>query len=417
MLDLIINSDLSDKKTEYELLKKQNTTLLDRAKKGEERYKDAQDWFDVRICAGEAQLERIEKKAAEIRANADAFVLIGIGGSNNAARAVIEAIAPKTGCPVIYAGNTLNPYAINQMLESLEGKDFYIDCIAKNFETLEPGASFRILRQLMEKKYGDKAKDRILATGTPGSSLWKLCQEEGYDFFEFPVHVGGRYTAMTNVGLLPMAVAGIDIRALVKGAYDMQVRLHEEEAEENIAYTYAALRNLFYQEGYRVEMLSSFEPRLHYFYLWWRQLFAESEGKDNRGIFPVTGEFTEELHSIGQYIQDGAPILFESFLHIRKRLDSPVIQPDHLLDHFDYLDGKDFDELNRAAFQATVKAHSRKLPVLTFEIEQLDAYHFGALFYFFQFACYLSCEMMGVNPFNQPGVEAYKHWMFEALGK
>ena len=311
----------------------------------------------------------------------------------------------------VHAMNKKNGYM------KLEGKSIYIDCIAKNFETLEPGSSFRILRQYMEKTYGEEAHKRIIATGTIGSSLEELCTKYGYTFLEFPLNVGGRYTAMTNVGLLPMAVAGIDIRALVQGAKDMQKRVHEESAENNIAYQYACLRNLYYQEGYRVEMLSSFEPQFRFFYKWWIQLFAESEGKENKGIFPVAGEFSEELHSVGQFIQDGSPIIFETFLDVTKQNSSLIVAPDEKEDYFNYLDGKDFWEINKAAYHATVTAHSKKLPCLTIEVGELDAYHFGQLFYFFQFACYLSCKIMGVNAFDQPGVEAYKKWMFEALGK
>lgn len=275
--------------------------------------------------------------------------------SNNAARSVIEALRKDDAPEIIYAGNTLSPDAMNRMMKRLEGKSIY--------------------------------------------------------------NVGGRYTAMTNIGLFPMAVAGIDIRELVKGARDMQIRVHEESADENIAYQYACLRNLYYKEGYRVEMLSSFEPQFRFFYKWWIQLFAESEGKDNKGVFPVAGEFSEELHSVGQFIQDGSPIMFETFLDVKKQNASLIVEPDEKEDYFDYLDGKDFWEINKAAYHATVAAHSKKLPCLTIEVDELDAYHFGQLFYFFQFACYLSCKIMGVNPFDQPGVEAYKKWMFEALGK
>ena len=393
-----------------------NLSVLERAQKGEERYRDSQDWLDTDVCAGEDVLARIENKAREIRENADAFVLIGVGGSNNAARSAIKALEPG-GTEIIYAGNTLNPHALTKMLDSLDGKDFYIDCIAKNFETLEPGSSFRILRAYMDKKYGDKAAKRIIATGTAGSTLDALCRKEGYDFFEFPLNIGGRYTAMSNVGLLPMAVSGIDIREVVHGAHDMQTALHTGDPMDNPAYRYACIRNVLYGKGYRLEMLSSFEPRFRYFYHWWEQLFAESEGKENKGIFPVTGEFSEELHSIGQFVQDGSPILFETFLDVADRADALVIRPDRYADYFDYLDNVDFYDINRAAYQATVKAHSEKLPVMTLELGALDAYHFGQLFYFFQFACYLSCAVMGVNPFDQPGVEAYKKWMFDALGK
>ncbi len=417
MLNVIIHNETDAQKNKLEEILLNNEGLLEEAKKGESCYADSQGWLDTDEWADDKKLARLEKLAEEIRENADAFVLIGVGGSNNAARSVIEALK-KEGTPeIIYAGNTLSPNAMNLMLKKLDGKSIYIDCIAKNFETLEPGSSFRILRKYMEKKYGNDAGKRIIATGTVGSSLEELCTKYGYTFLEFPLNVGGRYTAMTNVGLLPMAVAGIDIRALTKGAHDMQKRLISESAGENIAYRYAGLRNLYYNAGYRVEMLASFEPQFHYFYKWWIQLFAESEGKDNKGIFPTSGEFSEELHSVGQFIQDGSPIMFETFLDVKEHNASLIVEPDEKEDYFDYLDGKDFWDINKAAYQATVAAHSKKLPCLTLEIGALDAYHFGQLFYFFQFACYLSCKLMGINAFDQPGVEAYKKWMFEALGK
>lgn len=417
MLNLIIHKENETLQQELAGLLAQHTEILKTACQGEARYADSQGWLDTDEWAGETHLTRIEKLAAEIREHADAFVLIGVGGSNNAARSVIKALQ-KEGTPeIIYAGNTLSPHALKKMLKQLVGKSVYIDCIAKNFETLEPGSSFRILRKWLRERHGDKAAKRIIATGTSGSSLERLCIDNGYTFLEFPDNIGGRYTAMSNVGLLPMAVAGIDIRELVRGARDMQIELHTKAGAENTAYRYACLRNLFYQRGYRVEMLSCFEPQFRYFYKWWIQLFAESEGKDNKGIFPVAGEFSEELHSVGQFIQDGSPILFETFMEVMEQRDSLIVEPDPLQDYFDYLDGKDFWDINQAAFKATVAAHSEKLPCLTLEIGALDAYHFGQLFYFFQFACYLSCRIMGVNAFDQPGVEAYKKWMFEALRK
>lgn len=416
MIQMKINNLTSPYLAGYANLIEENKAVLDIAKAGESCYADSQDWLDTEVCANEEKLQVIEKIAADIRSDENAaFVLIGVGGSNNAARSVIEALREDDAPEIIYAGNTLSPHALSKMMKQLEGKSVYIDCIAKNFETLEPGSSFRILREYLYKTYGEDAPRRIIATGTIGSSLDQLCQDNGYTFIDFPLNVGGRYTAMTNVGLLPMAVAGIDIRALVKGAHDMQVRVHEETAEDNIAYRYACLRNLFYNKGFRVELLSTFEPQFRWFYKWWTQLFAESEGKDNKGIFPVACEFSEELHSVGQYIQDGSPIMFETFLDVKEPTGSLVVHPDDKKDYFDYLDNKDFWDINKAAFHATVKAHCEKLPVMTFELDRLDAYHFGQLFYFFQFACYLSCKIMGVNPFNQPGVEAYKKWMFDAL--
>lgn len=393
--------------------------ILRRAQAGEAKYSDSQGWLDVNEWASDAILTHIEQIAADVRAHCDAFVIIGVGGSNNAARSVIEALAQQSGdTEIFYAGNTLNPNALNRMLKSLEGKDYVIDCIAKNFETLEPGSSFRILRKAMTAKYGpEEAARRTICTGTYGSSLEELCKAEGYTFVPFPTNVGGRYTAMTYVGLLPMAVAGIDIRALVQGAADMQKRLHEGAPEDNLALRYACLRNLYYQKGYKLEMLASFEPQFRWFYKWWIQLFAESEGKDGKGLFPVASEFSEELHSVGQYIQDGAPLMFETFLDVTARDDSLVVESDGKKDFFDYLDNKDFWDINKAAFGATVTAHSQKLPCLILRVPHLDAYNFGQLFYFFQFACYVSGEILGINPFDQPGVEAYKAWMFQALGK
>ncbi len=417
MINLFINNKDTKFVNEIKMFEKAHSEVLSIAQKGEMQYEDSQGWLDTEEWANQKQLERIEELVKEIQDRADIFVLIGVGGSNNSARSVIEAIQ-KEGTPkIIYAGNTLSPNALNKILNQLEGKSVYVNCIAKNFETLEPGASFRILRKYLYRCYGNEANERIIVTGTKGSSLEVLCEENGYRFLEFPVNIGGRYTAMTNVGLLPMAVAGIDIRELVKGAHDMQKQLREQRAENNIAYEYACIRNLLYQKGYRIEMLSSFEPQFRWFYKWWIQLFAESEGKEDKGIFPVSSEYSEELHSVGQFVQDGSPILFETFLDVKEQQDSLLVERDGVKDYFDYLDGKDFWEVNKAAYHATVTAHSEKLPCFTLQIDTIDAYHFGQLFYFFQFACYLSCKIMGVNAFDQPGVEAYKVGMFQALGK
>lgn len=334
MLNLIVHNQSEEQKKQAEEIAARNKKALEEAKTGESCYTDSQGWLDTEEWAGEKYLQRLEALAKEIRENADAFVLIGVGGSNNAARSVVEALREDNAPEIIYAGNTLSPHAMNCMLKKLEGKSIYIDCIAKNFETLEPGSSFRILRKYMEKTYGTEAGKRIIATGTVGSSLEELCTKYGYTFLEFPLNVGGRYTAMTNIGLLPVAVAGIDIRALVKGANDMQKRVHEESAEENIAYRYACLRNLYYKEGYRVEMLASFEPQFRYFYKWWIQLFAESEGKENKGIFPVAGEFSEELHSVGQFIQECSRLCLRTFLDVKRQNASLIVETDEKEDIF-----------------------------------------------------------------------------------
>lgn len=415
MLDLVIHD--RNGRIALDGLIREYGALLKRAQDGEALYGDSLGWLDTEEWADSGSLARIKTLAEEIRKKADVFVLIGVGGSNNAARAVVEALKTEGGPEIIYAGNTLSPYALQQVLRRLEGKSVYVNCIAKNFETLEPGSAFRILRKSLYERYGEEAAQRIVATGTAGSRLEKLCLENGFGFLEFPPNVGGRYTAMTNVGLFPMAVAGVPVDELVRGAADMQRLLRTKGPEENIAYRYACLRNLYYRNGYRVELLAGFEPRFRYFYKWWIQLFAESEGKDGKGLFPAASEFSEELHSLGQFIQEGAPLIFETFLDVGKEEESLVVEPDWLNDCFDYLDGLDFREINRAAYEATLAAHSMRNPCITLEVDSLDPYHFGQLFYFFQFACYLSCGMMGVNAFDQPGVEAYKQRMFRILKK
>lgn len=383
-----------------------------------QKYKESLGWFNVDEWAGEKELDAIADLAEKIRKDADVFVIIGVGGSNNAARSVIEAFPESDGPEIVYAGNSLSPWAFSQVMKKIRGKSVYIDCIAKNFQTLEPGSAFRVLREYLYETYGDKAAGRIIATGSRNSLLEDICREQGYTFVEFPQNVGGRYTAVTAVGLLPMAVAGIDIRSLVRGAADMASELAAHKDASQTAYRYAVARNLYYKEGYRMEMLASFEPQLHWFYKWWIQLFAESEGKDDKGLYPISGEFSEELHSVGQFLQDGSPVIFETFLHLKQPQSSMVVHPDeNVIDEFDYLNGKDFRDINEAAYGATLKAHSEKLPCMVLELDTLTPYSFGQIFYFFMYTCYVSAGILGVNPFDQEGVEAYKQRMFDALGK
>ena len=391
--------------------------FLETCLKGEECYSGSLGWLDIDKWAGDVSLKIIEKLAENIRKRDEVFVLIGVGGSNNAARSVIEAIGDKSGTKVVYAGNNLSPYMMNQVLEQIRGKNFSINVIAKNFETLEPGLAFRVLRQELVKRYGEAANERIIATGTYGSLLENICNEKGYTFIPFPTDIGGRYTALSNVGLLPMAVAGIDIRELVNGAKKMRSQLESEKSCDNIAVKYAAVRNLLYVEGYRMELFASFEPRLKWFNKWWVQLFGESDGKDNKGIFPSSAEYSEDLHSIGQFVQDGTPVLFETLIDFEEDTDSFVIKKDSISDKFDYVNDVDLAQINLAAQEATVHAHSQVLPVLRITLDKLCAAEYGKLFYFFQFACYLSGKVQGSNPFDQPGVEAYKMQMFERLGK
>lgn len=415
-MELEIYHNLWDTK-EWQDSLAQHHLLLSQVKEGEREYQDSLGWLDLDEWANDAILDNIESLAQGIREKADVFVLIGVGGSNNAARSVIEAIAKKDGIEIIYAGNTLSAKAYADLLENLRDKSVYINCIAKNFETLEPGLAFRILRKYLHDRYGEAAKERIIATGTRHSTLHRLCQEQGYRFLDFPLNIGGRYTAFSNVGLLPMAVAGIDIRALLNGARNMRHHLWHTEPMENMAYQYACFRNMAYRKGYKIEVLSSFEPSFAYFDKWWIQLFAESEGKQARGIYPTAHIFSEELHSVGQFLQEGEPIVFETFLEVEDIGYSKTVVNDGKQDYFDYLDGMDIASINKAAMQATIQAHTRCLPCAKIKTAHIDAYAFGELFYFFAFSCYLSCKMMGVNPFNQPGVEAYKEYMFRILKK
>ena len=275
----------------------------------------------------------------------DAFVVIGIGGSNQSSRAAVKALRPKDGPAILWAGNTISACEMARTLEELDGfRSVYIDCIAKNFETLEPGIAFRVLRQYLEKRYGpEDAAKRIFATGTPGSTLEALCRDNGYTFLTFPERVGGRYSVISDVGLFPMAVAGIDIQALTQGMRDMRDHLFTAPAEENLALRYACIRKLMLEHGYSLEMLAFFEPRLDYFAKWWVQTFAESEGKNSTALYPVVASNSEDLHATGQFIQEGSPILFETFLTVETRDASVVMPHEEKKDYFDYLEGMDLD--------------------------------------------------------------------------
>ena len=394
--------------------------LLAEVLAGEEQYQDNLGWFSVDEAAGPERVDFLLEQAARVRADADAFVVIGIGGSNQAARAVVKALRPEDGPAILWAGNTISACETARLLKELDGyRSVYIDCIAKNFETLEPGISFRVLRHYLEQRYGQaEAAKRIFATGTPGSTLHQLCIDNGYTFLTFPERIGGRYSVGSDVGLFPMAVAGVDVKALVQGMRDMRDQLRAAPAGENLALRYACLRKWMLEQGLSLEMLAFFEPRLDYFAKWWIQLFAESEGKDGTGLYPVVSSNSEDLHSIGQFIQQGSPILFETFVTVRARDASVVLPATDKKDYFDYLTGRDFWDINDTARRATMRAHSEGgIPCLELSIPAIDAHTLGELFYFFLFSCYLSCRLVGVNPFNQPGVESYKGYMFKNLGK
>ncbi len=372
-------------------------------------------WVDPDTAAG--PLAVIKEKAAEIRENAEVFVLVGVGGSNQAARAVIRAI-PVPGAPeVLYAGNNLSPDYLARLLTRLGDRKVYVNVIAKNFATLEPGIHYRVLRRHLARVCGPKElAQRFILTGTPGEALDRIAKEKNHLFLPFPPTVGGRFSALTPVGLFPMAAAGLDLDRLLAGARDLMERLRNGD---DIAARYAALRNLLFQDGFRAEMLAAFEPRLTDFGGWWLQLFGESEGKDGTGILPVRAAYSEDLHAIGQFVQHGSRMLMETFLSVEEAGAVQAVLPDPDTDDgFDYLNGKDFVDLNRAAEAGTLAAHDAGgVPCMRFTAGRIDEYHFGQLFQLFLVSCTVSALFLGVHPFEQDGVEEYKNRMFAMLGR
>ena len=362
-------------------------------------------------------LPAIKEKAREIRERADAFVVVGIGGSNHASRAVIEAIGAK-GIEIVWMGTTLSAHEIARQLKGLEGKSVYIGVIAKNFETLEPGSHYRLLRKWMEQRY-DSAEmaRRMILTGTPGSRLNEIADENGCLFLPFPEPIGGRYSLFSPVALMPIAAAGLDVDAYIAGASSVERALRSGENQD--ALLFACWRNACLRAGFDIEVLTSFEPRLKNFSLWWRQLFGETEGKDGKGIFPAFMNCSEDLHSMGQYMQEGSRRVIETFLHVDDPEASvPVPADPGFGDRFDYLDQWDFADINHAAEQAKLTAHEAgDIPCSVVTVDRLNERAFGELFYFFTAAVSVSARLLGVNPFDQNGVEAYKKSMFAALGK
>lgn len=374
-------------------------------------------WIHVKTAA--IQLEEIKAKAEEVRQKAEVFVLVGVGGSNQAARAMIEALKGEEGPQVLYMGNTLSPHYINKILGMLKDKSVYINVIAKNFETLEPGSHFRILRDYMEKIYSaEEMKSRVILTGTCGSRMEKIAKENGYTFLSFPEAIGGRYSAFSPVGLFPMAAAGLNIDKFLKGV-ELAENYCMEHPDINPAIQYGAVRNSLYEHDYNIEMLTSFEPQYAYFAKWWVQLFGESEGKNKMGIFPTAAIYSEDLHSMGQYMQEGRRNLLETFIKVKNNHFRVIVNEDrNIRDGFDYLENMDFAAINKAAEKATIEAHSGGgVPCIEFEVEEISEETFGSLYYIFMLACAISGLLMGINPFDQEGVEEYKRSMFKGLGK
>ncbi len=384
-------------------------------------------WLNLPSEYDKEEYKRIKKCAEKIKKDSDILLVIGIGGSYLGARAVIESVhssfqSMKDEKPyVIFVGNNLSSDYINDIIEVLEGKDFSINVISKSGTTTEPAIAFRIFREIIEGKYGIKeARKRIYVTTDKNKgALKKLAISEGYETFVIPDDVGGRFSVLTAVGLLPIAASGINIDKLMEGARFAQDKYSDSMLEYNECYQYAVARNLLYEKDKSIEMLVAYEPRMHFFIEWWKQLFGESEGKDGKGLFPAGAEFTTDLHSLGQYIQEGRRILFETVLDVKNvNKDITINIDEDNLDNLNYLSGKKLSYVNKKAMEGTIKAHvDGDVPNIVIHIDKLDEETIGELIYFFEKACAMSAELLEVNPFNQPGVEKYKTNMFKLLKK
>ncbi len=370
------------------------------------------------------EYERIKKAAKKIKDESDILVVVGIGGSYLGAKAVIEALKPyysnELGLEVIFAGHTLSSTYMSQLLEYLQDRDFSVNVISKSGTTTEPAIAFRLLKQLLEQKYGSRAASRIYATTDAVKGALRVQADElGYETFIVPDDVGGRYSWFTAVGLLPIACAGIDIDELFKGATKAMNDCYNLPFEQNSAMQYAAVRNIMYNQDKLVEILVSYEPKLSYISEWWKQLFGESEGKDGVGLFPASLVYSTDLHSMGQYVQEGKRIMFETILKVgTPEADLVLEEASSDLDGINYLAGKKLSEVNNQAMMGTLLAHvDGNVPNVVLEFEKIDSYNIGYLLYFMMFSCGLACYMLEINPFNQPGVESYKKNMFALLGK
>ena len=388
-------------------------------------------WLELPTNYNKREFARIKKAAKKIEKESDILVVIGIGGSYLGARAVIEALTSsfynmlpeeqRKTPQILYVGNNLSPNYINELIEYIGDKDFSVNVISKSGTTTEPAIAFRIFREILENKYGiDEARSRIYATTDKEKGALKtLADKEGYEKFVVPDNIGGRYSVLTAVGLLPIAVAGIDIDKLMEGARIAQERYNDPSLKYNECYQYAVVRNILYKLYKNTEILVNYEPKMHYFTEWWKQLYGESEGKDQKGIFPAGVDFTTDLHSMGQYIQDGRRNLFETVISIEKsKTDIKINSDDDDLDGLNYLTGKGLDYINKKAMEGTIEAHvSGDVPNILISMKKLDEQNLGELIYFFEKSCAVSGMILGINPFNQPGVEEYKKNMFRLLEK
>jgi glucose-6-phosphate isomerase len=388
-------------------------------------------WVDLPENYDREEFSRIVKSAEKIKNDSDVLIVVGIGGSYLGARAAIEMLnhsfynllskEERKTPQVFFAGQNISSTYVKELFDVLKDRDVSVNVISKSGTTTEPAIAFRIFRKFLEEKYGkEEARKRIYATTDKAQGALKtLANEEGYESFIIPDDVGGRYSVLTAVGLLPIAVSGVSIEDMMKGAKDASVDFNNPNLAENAAYQYAAVRNALYNKGKTIELMVNYEPGLHYVSEWWKQLYGESEGKDYKGIYPASVDFTTDLHSMGQYVQEGRRDLFETVLYVDQAREEIKIEEDDLnLDKLNFLAGKTMDFVNKKAFQGTLLAHSDGgVPNLVVSIPEMSPYHFGYMVYFFEKACAVSGYLLGVNPFDQPGVEAYKKNMFALLGK
>ena len=388
-------------------------------------------WVDLPENYDKQEFKRIKAAANKIKADSDVLIVIGIGGSYLGARAAIEMLShsfynllPKNkrrGPEIYFVGNSISPVYITELFDILEGKDISVNVISKSGTTTEPAIAFRMFREYMEKKYSKKeASERIyVTTDKARGALKKLAMDEKYESFVIPDDVGGRYSVLTAVGLLPIAVSGADVDAIMAGAADAKTLYGNSDLASNDCYRYSAVRNALYNKGKQIEIMVNYEPSLHFMSEWWKQLFGESEGKNQKGIFPAGVDFSTDLHSMGQYVQDGRRNIFETVLKVEKPRKNIMIKEDKdNIDGLNFISGRDMDYINKKAFEGTLLAHTDGgVPNLILNIPELTEYYFGSLVYFFEKACGISGYLLGVNPFDQPGVEAYKKNMFALLGK
>ncbi|MEC0282495.1 glucose-6-phosphate isomerase [Terribacillus saccharophilus] len=388
-------------------------------------------WLDLPTDYDKEEFARIKQAAEKIKSDSDVLLVVGIGGSYLGARAAIEALThsffnvlskeDRKAPQVFFVGNSISAPYLNQLLDAIKGKEVSVNVISKSGTTTEPAIAFRIFKKYLEEKYGvDEARKRIYATtDKERGALKTLASKEGYESFVIPDDVGGRFSVLTAVGLLPIAAAGVDIDSIMSGAQKAQEELSVSDLKENPAYQYAAIRNVLYNKGKNIELLVNYEPSLQYFSEWWKQLFGESEGKDLKGLFPASANFSTDLHSLGQYVQEGRRDLFETVVLVKQPVSDVTIEAEEEdLDGLNYLAGQTVDQVNYKAFQGTLLAHTDgNVPNLVVEVPALDSFSFGYLVYFFEKACAISGYLLGVNPFDQPGVEAYKKNMFALLGK